>query len=95
MNRFKISTRLMLLIGSLCTLLLCVGVAGLVMLSRANQGLQEVYHQHLVPLSQVADIQERLLRNRLAIAVALVTPTADVVAASAALRCSVIRVCSR
>lgn len=74
MNNLKISTRLLALVGALSVLLVGIGALGLYGISRANEGLQKVYEHNAVPLGQIAEIQERLLANRLAIAVALVTP---------------------
>jgi methyl-accepting chemotaxis protein len=68
MVRFKISTRLFLLIGVLSLLLTGIGFVGLAGIARTNDALETVYEDRTVPLSQVTDIQQRLLRNRLAIA---------------------------
>ncbi len=80
MNQFKISTRLIVLIGALSVLLLGIGGIGLLGISRANDALLSVYEHRTIPMGQVAEIQERLLRNRLAIAVTLVTPTPEDIA---------------
>ncbi len=79
MNRFKISTRLMALVGALSVLLIAIGALGLLGISKANDALQTVYEDRLLATSQLADIQRQLIRNRLAIAVALVTPTPEVI----------------
>ncbi len=83
-NQLKISTRLHLLIGMLLALLLLVGGTGLAGLTQADEGLQRVYERSAEPMALVAEIQERLLRNRLALAVALVTPDASTIARSVA-----------
>ncbi|MEW6706329.1 MAG: methyl-accepting chemotaxis protein [Pseudomonadota bacterium] len=75
MMQLKISTRLFLLIGVMSVLLCGIGIVGLAGIVRTNEALQTVYEDRTVPLSQVADIQQRLLRNRLAIANAVLDPT--------------------
>jgi methyl-accepting chemotaxis protein-1 (serine sensor receptor) len=82
MNRLKISTRMVLLIGALSILLLAIGGLGLYGVAQSNAALLVLYQQRAVPMGQVAEIQARLLRNRLAIAVSLVTPTPDEIAAN-------------
>lgn len=74
MNRFKISTRLVVVVGLLSLLLIAIGGLGLYGISKTNESVDAVYRKNTVPMGQIAEIQERLLRNRLAIAVALVTP---------------------
>ena len=74
MNKLKISTRLVVLLALLSTLLMAIGGIGLYGIGQSNAGLEAVYRRNLVPLGQIAEIQERLLRNRLAIAVAVITP---------------------
>ncbi|MDI1338847.1 methyl-accepting chemotaxis protein [Polaromonas sp.] len=80
MNNFKISTRLILLIGILSVLLLAIGSVGLFGISQSNEALKTVYEDRLVPAGQVAEIQKDLLENRLLVAVSLVTPTPDIIA---------------
>ena len=79
MNNFKISTRLVMLIGILSALLIAIGSMGLLGISQSNDALKSVYEDRLVPTGQIAEIQRQLLRNRLAIAVSLVTPTPEVI----------------
>ena len=82
MNKFKISTRLLILIGLLSVILLGVGLIGLSGISQTNESLRSSYEERLVPSTQIAEIQRLLLRNRLAIATALVTPTPEVIQTS-------------
>ncbi|MDP2452004.1 methyl-accepting chemotaxis protein, partial [Polaromonas sp.] len=77
MNNFKISTRLLILIGLMSALLITIGGWGLYGVSQTNDALRSVYEDRTVPLGQVAVMQENLLRNRLAIANSLVTPTPE------------------
>ncbi|MDO8774214.1 MAG: methyl-accepting chemotaxis protein [Burkholderiaceae bacterium] len=79
MNNLKISTRLVILIGILSALLIAIGSVGLFGISHSNEALRSVYEERLVPTGQIAQIQKLLLRNRLAIAVSLVTPTPETI----------------
>ena len=79
MNKLKISTRLTILIGLMSAILIGIGLLGLIGISQSNAGLKTVYEDRTVPLGQVADIERLLLRNRLAIAVSLVTPTPETI----------------
>jgi len=65
MKQLKISTRLFLLVGTLSVLLVGIGAVGLAGIVRADDALQTVYEDRTVPLAEVAEIQQRLLRNRL------------------------------
>ena len=82
MNNLKISTRLILLIGLLSAMLVAIAGLGLFGIGKSNDALQSVYEGRTVPTGQLGDIESMLLSNRLAIATALVTPTAAVIAAS-------------
>ena len=79
MNNFKISTRLIFLIGILSTLLIAIGSVGLFGISQSNEALKSVYQDRLIPTGQIAEIQRLLLRNRLAVAVSLVTPNPETI----------------
>jgi methyl-accepting chemotaxis protein-1 (serine sensor receptor) len=79
MDNLNISTRLFLLIGMLCALLAGSGAIGIVGISKTRDGLARVYEGNTIPITQIAEIQERLLANRLAIAVALLTPDAPTI----------------
>jgi methyl-accepting chemotaxis protein len=83
MNSLKISTRLLLLIGVLMTLLTGMGGMGLFGIARSNAAMKSIYEHRMAPIAQLGEIKALLLGNRLAIAVALVTPTPEVIAASA------------
>ena len=77
MNNFKISTRLMLLIGLLSALLVAIGSIGLFGISQSNTALKSVYEDRTVPASQIAEINQLNLLNRLAIAGSLLNPTPE------------------
>ena len=80
MNNLKVSTRLMLLIGVLSALLVLVGGFGLYGTGRSSESLKTVYDNSLVPATELGDIRALMLRNRLNVNIALVRPTADVIA---------------
>ncbi|HJV62120.1 MAG TPA: methyl-accepting chemotaxis protein, partial [Albitalea sp.] len=84
MNQLKISTRLLLLVGTLSALLVAIGAIGLTGIAQSNDALLSVYQERTVPMGQIAEIESRLLRNRLAIAVTLVTPTPEDIARNTA-----------
>ncbi len=84
MNNLKISTRLLVVIGLLSLLLMAIGGLGLYGIVKTNASVETVYRSNTVPMGQIAEIQARLLRNRLAIAVALVTPDAETIQRSTA-----------
>ena len=84
MSNMRISTRLSILIGILSVLLMVIGSIGLFGIVESNESLRSVYRERLVPTGQVSEIQKLLLRNRLAIATALVTPTPEGITASTA-----------
>ncbi len=84
MNNLKVSTRLMLLIGVMSALMVAIGSLGLFGIGKSNDALQSVYEDRTVPVGQLGNIVSMLLSNRLAIAVALVTPTPETIASSTA-----------
>ena len=75
MNNFKISTRLITLLGVLSLLLVAIGGMGLFGISASNDALRTVYEDRTVPMGQLAEIENLLLRNRLAVASSLITPS--------------------
>jgi methyl-accepting chemotaxis protein len=83
MDKLKISTRLTLLIVGMSLLLVAAGGLGLFSLSQSNAALRAAYEDHTVPVGHLGEIESLLLSNRLAVAVAMVTPTPAVIADSA------------
>jgi methyl-accepting chemotaxis protein len=79
-NNLKISTRLLLLVGVLLALLVAIGGLGLFGIAQSNSALKTVYEDRTVPTGELGEIRALLLRNRLAISIALVTPTPAVIA---------------
>ncbi len=80
MNNLKISTRLWMLIGLLAVLLTGTGTVGLYGIGRSNEALQSVYEDRTVCMGQIAEVQRLLLRNRLAVANAVLDPSPPVIA---------------
>ncbi len=83
MNRFNISTRVAALAGALSLLTLALGLLGLWGIAQANAALRSMYEERVLATAQIGQIQALLLRNRLALAVALVTPLPGQMRASA------------
>jgi methyl-accepting chemotaxis protein len=80
----KIGARLNLLIGLLSVLLVGIGMFGLYGISQSNESARHIYEENLQKSTMVGEIRTMLVANRLAIAVALVTPTPEVIASSTA-----------
>jgi methyl-accepting chemotaxis protein len=84
MKNFKISTRLGILIFTLSILLIVVGGIGLFGISKTDDALRSVYEDRTVPMGQLSEIQQLLLRNRLLIANSLIDPApAEIIANTA------------
>jgi methyl-accepting chemotaxis protein-1 (serine sensor receptor) len=83
-KQLNVSTRLALLIGLLSAVLLGVGSLGLVGIAQSNDDLRDVYRNRLVPTATLAEIESLIVANRMAIGVAIETPTPEVVQASTA-----------
>ena len=79
-NNLKVSTRLTILIGVLCTLLVGIGGLGIYGIGESNDALRRVYEDRTEPVANLAEIKGLQLRNRLAIAVAQAHPTPEVIA---------------
>ncbi|SHM36885.1 methyl-accepting chemotaxis protein [Rhizobacter sp. OV335] len=80
MNKLKVSTRLMMLIGVLSALLVAIGGLGLLGIGRSNDALKAVYADRTVPSSQLGEIRALQLINRMDLNIALVTPTPEKIA---------------
>ena len=78
MNKLKVSTRLTILVSVLLLLLVSIGGLGLYGLEKSNDAQRTMFEDRTVPAGQLGEIKSLLLRNRLAIAIAIVTPTPDV-----------------
>ncbi len=71
--------RMTSIIAMLLMLAIGLGVTGLMGMSRVNDSLRTVYEDRMVALDQVAMIDRVIMRNRLLIAISLVTPEPDFV----------------
>jgi methyl-accepting chemotaxis protein-1 (serine sensor receptor) len=77
MHNLKISTRLMLLLGTLAVMLVTIGLTGLSGISQSNDALKSVYEDRTIPMGQLGDVQHQVLLNRLAIANSVLDPTPE------------------
>jgi methyl-accepting chemotaxis protein-1 (serine sensor receptor) len=80
MHNLKISTRLLLLIGTLAGMLVAMGLTGLSGISQSNEALKSVYQDRTIPMGQLGDVQHQVLLNRLAIANSVLDPTPEMLA---------------
>ena len=78
-RNLKIGARLSILVGLLSLLLITIGGIGLYGISKSNEAGRYLYEQSLQSTGEIAQIQRLLLRNRLALAVTLITPTPEVI----------------
>ena len=84
MNHFKISTRVAALAGLLSLLLLAIGSLGLWGIAQSNKALHSMYEDRLTTTAEIGQIQALLLRQRLLLAVSLVTPDEPTIKANTA-----------
>lgn len=63
LDNIRISTRLALLLAALCLLTAVIGTAGLLGMQRANQGLDTVYQDRVVPLKQIKLVSDAYAIN--------------------------------
>ena len=74
LNNMKISLRLVILLFFAVSGLVMIGVVGLYAASKANTAAESMYDDQMVPLSQLAVVNERILHSRVAIINATVFP---------------------
>jgi methyl-accepting chemotaxis protein len=74
-NNLKVSTRLIMLIGVMCAVLIAIGSLGIFGIGKSNDALKSVYEDRTVPAAQLGEIKALQLSNRLALNIAMVTPT--------------------
>ena len=79
MNQFKISTRLIFLVGTLSLMLMSGAAMGLYGITKGNDGLKTVYEDRTVPLAMLAEITQLNQRNMLLVAICLTNVEADIV----------------
>ncbi|MFZ3218999.1 MAG: Tar ligand binding domain-containing protein, partial [Rhodoferax sp.] len=84
MNKFKISTRLLLLLSLFSVLLVSIGSLGLFGIIKSNDALHTVYVDRTLPMGNFSDIQRLFTRNRQLISDALLDPTVETYARNTA-----------
>ncbi|TAK63973.1 Tar ligand binding domain-containing protein [Methylobacter sp.] len=72
LNNLTIKARLILVVGLMSLLAITLGILGLNGMKKANQGLLAVYADRTVPMGQLAEINSKLLDNRIAMVNSLV-----------------------
>ena len=77
MNQLKVSTRLLMLIGTLSVLLVVIGAIGLWGINDANQSLKTVNDDRVVPLGQLAEIERRQLDSEIRLLNAIGDPRSE------------------
>jgi methyl-accepting chemotaxis protein len=76
-KNITIKFRLIFTLTVLGVLLVIIGTIGLFGLSSTKEGLRTVYEDRTIALGQLAEIETKLVRNRLDITSAIIAPTAD------------------
>ena len=66
LNNLTIKARLILIVSLMSLLAISLGALGLTGMKKANQGLLTVYADRTVPMGQLAEINAKLLDNRIA-----------------------------
>jgi methyl-accepting chemotaxis protein len=74
MNNLKISTRLIILIGTLSALLLAIGALGLSGIGKSNDALKTVYEDRVVHLELLGEMSYLVQRNRVLVMDMLLLP---------------------
>ena len=74
MNQLKVSTRLIVLTGTLMLLMLAIGLVGLFGVAQTRESLRTVYEDRTRPAVQLGEVDQLMLRNRLRIDEALLAP---------------------
>lgn len=72
-KNWKVVTRLAVLAGILCTLLIGIGTFGLWGMQRAEGGMKSIYDDHMQPALVLGGIGDRLLSARLSLTIAVHT----------------------
>ncbi len=80
MDKLQIATRLKLLIGVLCALMLGIGLLGLRAVAASNEALRSVYEDRTAALAQLGDVTRYNLMNQTELLRALGEPKPEAVA---------------
>jgi methyl-accepting chemotaxis protein-1 (serine sensor receptor) len=78
----KISSRLLLLVGTLASLLVLIGLLGLYGIEKSNASLKTVYEDRTIPAVDLGQIDALVTGSRMHVAQALANPLPDVIAFS-------------
>ncbi|MEQ1517241.1 MAG: Tar ligand binding domain-containing protein, partial [Usitatibacteraceae bacterium] len=78
-NNLSIKSQLVLVISLLALLVVAIGGFGLFGMTRANNGLNTVFEDRVVPLGQIAEIQRLTTHNLFDVNTALAAPNAEVI----------------
>jgi methyl-accepting chemotaxis protein len=78
-KNLNIKSRLKAVIVLMSILMILVGGMGLLGMSQTNEGLRTVYENRTIPMDQIAIIQKLLLKIRLRISAALLSPTPELI----------------
>ncbi|HEY1147907.1 MAG TPA: methyl-accepting chemotaxis protein [Pseudoduganella sp.] len=82
MNSMKISVRLFLLVGFMSVLLAILGGIGLYGTNKSNEALRAVYEDRTVPTAYLASVNRQNLRNRIALAYAVLDAKPEAIPAT-------------
>jgi methyl-accepting chemotaxis protein len=77
LKNITIKSRLFLMICIMSVTLAGVGMLGLGGIIKSNEAVRTVYEDRTIALGQISEIEALLLKNRLALAVALITPAPE------------------
>jgi methyl-accepting chemotaxis protein len=77
LNNLKIGSRLYILVGVMAALLIGVGGYGLFSLKQANQGLQSLHNENMLPMHMLDEINFLMVRNRLIISNTVIDPSPE------------------
>ena len=80
MNGLKIGTRLTMLIGVVGALMATLGIFALINMSRANDAMQTIYSDRMMPTHELDTISYYMIRNRLVLSNTVLDPTPERVA---------------
>jgi ribosomal protein S17E len=74
LGNLTIKMRLIMLVVLLLALSILIGGLGMYATSHADAGMADMYEHNLIPTAQLGDIASKNLRNRLAVANAVIQP---------------------
>ncbi len=77
MSNLKISTRMLILLGSVALVMLVIAFSGIRGMGASNAALKTVYEDRAVSLGQLSDVQARMLENQWALTGALAIGTPE------------------